>query len=265
MSFLHKKSLGQHFLRDARVAQTMAQTGAQTGQKTALEIGPGQGVLTDALLAAGFQVIAVEKDDRLIPYLQEKYKKQIASGDITIIHSDILDLDSSILPISYVLIANIPYYITGEIIRTFLEAEKQPKGLILLMQKEVAQRIVEKDGKHSLLSLSVAFFGSASIIKTVPKGAFSPVPKVESAIIYIQTRVENKDKTYTVGFFDLLHAGFAHKRKKLYSNLLTIYQKELVDRAFAELNLDTNVRAERVDLHTWRDLYRIVGMPQKRV
>ena len=197
-----KKSLGQHFLKSQKAIETMVKTsGAQTGDLV-LEIGPGMGVLTEALLQAGASVVAVEKDDLLIPVLEEKFEKEIKSGQLKLIHDDILNFDVSKVPFggselprgtldTYKLVANIPYYITGQIIRIFLEAENQPESMTLLVQKEVAERIVARDEKESLLSLSVKAYGTPKYVEKVPRGAFAPAPNVDSAIIHISNISKN--------------------------------------------------------------------------
>ncbi len=265
MTFFHKKSLGQHFLKDTRVAEKMAHIGHTHPTQTVVEIGPGEGVLTKALLTQGFTVIAIEKDRRLIPILEHTYAQAIADGTLTLISGDILDISIETIPKPYQVIANIPYYITGEIIRMFLETTNKPTSITLLMQKEVAERIVEKDGKKSLLSLSVAVFGTARIMQKVPKGAFVPVPKVDSAIVHITIDRPQLSDDDIPHFFVLLRAGFAHKRKKLHSNLSLVYTKPIIDEVFASLSLSTNTRAEELSIHTWIKLYHIVKKIEKDI
>ncbi len=268
-----KKSLGQHFLKSQKAIETMVKTsGAQTGDLV-LEIGPGMGVLTEALLQAGASVVAVEKDDLLIPVLEEKFEKEIKSGQLKLIHDDILNFDVSKVPFggselprgtldTYKLVANIPYYITGQIIRIFLEAENQPESMTLLVQKEVAERIVARDEKESLLSLSVKAYGTPKYVEKVPRGAFAPAPNVDSAIIHISNISKNNFRKNgscekcEKEFFELIHAGFAHKRKMLLPNLSSLYAKDALSRAFAECKLDVKCRAEDVPLQKWFELLR---------
>ena len=183
-----KKSLGQNFLRSKVVVDGIVSASLLEQKDLCLEIGPGEGVLTEALLKKGVKVIAVEKDDRLIPVLEEKFKNEISDYNLKIIHGDILELDIEkiIGKSKYKLVANIPYYITGQIIRRFLESQKQPVSITLLVQKEVAERIVSKDKKESLLSLSVKAYGEPKYVHKVSKGAFHPQPKVDSAVIFIE-------------------------------------------------------------------------------
>ncbi len=236
-----KKSLGQHFLRSESALRKIVEAGHLSPTDIVLEVGPGEGVLTELLLKQAGKVIAVEKDDRLIPVLEQKFASEIASGKLELIHADILDFNLSsykLVAKSYKLIANIPYYITGALIRKFLESDTEPSAMVLLVQKEVAKRIVARNGKaesnpedsvarpakgrsrESILSISVKAYGTPHYIDTVKAGAFSPPPKVDSAIIAI----ENISKKFFADgdekrFFELLKKGFAHPRKLLSSNL----------------------------------------------
>ncbi len=256
-----KKSLGQHFLNSPRIIADIVAAGDVTASDLVLEIGPGEGVLTQALLTTGAHVIAVEKDDRLIPELQKRFTKEIALRQLDLIHADVLDLElPHIAKSSYKIVANIPYYITGQIIRMFLESDKQPKSMTILVQKEVALRTVAKDGKESLLSLSVKAFGEPEFVRIVGKGAFSPQPKVDSAILNIKNI--SKEKLNGVSeklFFEILHAGFAHKRKQLLPNLSSLYKKNNLLKSFEACGLDVKCRAEDVPLKTWVKLCTILS------
>ncbi len=260
-----KRSLGQHFLKSEHALSTIIGTSAAGVKDTVLEIGPGTGILTKKLLETGAQVIAVEKDDNLYEFLNEKFKKEIVSDQLTLIHDDILKfIENSKLKIkNYKLIANIPYNITGAILKKFLETNYQPERIVLLVQKEVAKRIIGKPlggsaskwGKESILSISVKVYGTPRYIETVKAGSFAPAPKVDSAIIAI----ENISKKFFTdfsekNFFAILRAGFKSKRKKLSSNLSTIFTKDKVREIFQKLNLDDNLRAEDVEIETWRKL-----------
>ena len=184
-----KKSLGQHFLRSKGALVKIVGAAKLSSSDTVLEVGPGEGVLTELLIQSAGKVIAVEKDDRLIPILQEKFATEIASGRLELLHADILDIDTKRFTLNatrFKLVANIPYYITGALIRKFLEAEAQPGMMVLLLQKEVARRIVAQDGKESILSISVKAYGTPKYIDTVKAGSFVPPPNVDSAIISIE-------------------------------------------------------------------------------
>ncbi|TSC70560.1 MAG: 16S rRNA (adenine1518-N6/adenine1519-N6)-dimethyltransferase [Parcubacteria group bacterium Gr01-1014_46] len=260
---LKKKSLGQNFLKSPKVVSDIISAGKVKGNDTVLEIGPGEGVMTTELLKTGANVICIEKDDRLIPILQNKFSKEIALGQLILIHEDILKLN---LPKSdfskkggYKVVANIPYYITGQIIRMFLESENKPTSMTLLVQKEVAERIVARDKKESLLSLSVKVFGDPKIIRVVGRGAFNPAPNVDSAVINIENISKEKlDKLNPKFFFEVIHAGFAHKRKQLLPNLANNFEKEKIVKAFEDLEMDLKIRAEDVSLEKWIKLAKLL-------
>ena len=250
-----KKSLGQNFLKSEGDLQAIVNAGNLTSDNFVLEIGPGRGALTTKILETGVKVTAIEKDDDLIPFLEDKFKKEISEGQLTLIHGDILKEDlSNRIPLKYKLISNIPYYITGLIIRKFLSETNQPKNMVLLVQKEVADRIMARDGKESLLSISVKAYAEPELIKIVKAGSFFPAPKVQSAIIAF--RNISKDNFVDVNedkFFEILHAGFAHKRKKLFSNL-----KQKFDKDFSEKSdLDSNIRAEKLTMKDWMMIAKI--------
>ena len=250
-----KKSLGQHFLKSERALREIIETARLVPGETVLEIGPGTGILTERLLAAGAHVVAVEKDDHLFKLLKEKYKTEIESNGLNLIHDDILKFNSTyylLLTTYYKLIANIPYNITGAIFQKFLSAEYQPSLMVLLVQKEVAQRIVASDGKESILSISVKAYGTPRYVDTVKAGSFAPAPTVDSAII----AVDSISKQFFEGFseeqfFHMLRAGFHSKRKKLSSNLALLYGKEKIQETFEKLGLSANIRAEEVNSNTW--------------
>lgn len=251
-----KKSLGQHFLKSEKALLSIIKAGDISPTDTILEIGPGTGTLTERILATGATVIAVEKDDQLFESLKEKFEKEISSGKLNLIHDDILKFIETLkFKIgSYKLIANIPYNITGAILEKFLSTDNQPELIVLLVQKEVARRITDTE-KGSILSISVKVYGVPRYVETVKAGSFAPAPKVDSAIIAINSISKDFFKEFEEkAFFDLLHASFQAKRKKLSSNLSIIFPKDMVLKAFQVLNLDGNTRAEDVHLETWQEL-----------
>lgn len=256
-----KKSLGQHFLNSPKIIADIVSAGKIKKGGVVVEVGPGEGILTSALIEAGGHVIAIEKDDRLIPFLKNKFAKEISSKKLGLLHGDILDYDlNKIIKKSYKVVANIPYYITGQIIRLFLENKKQPESMTLLVQKEVAERIVARDKKESLLSLSVKIFGDPKLVRVVGRGAFSPQPNVDSAVLNIENiskkRLSGPDKKE---FFKILHAGFAHKRKQLLSNLCSLYKKEKLIKIFTEMGLNQKCRAEDLSIETWLELCNTIN------
>ncbi len=248
-----KKSLGQNFLISSAPVKRMLELAQITDADTVLEIGPGKGVLTKALLGKGAHVIAVEKDDNLIPVLQETFKNEIEEGKLKLIHDDILEKDIPDIMAErsrYKLIANIPYYITGEIIRKFLEAEHQPDCIALLVQKEVAERIVARDGKESILSISVKVYGTPEYGGTVKKVLFRPMPNVDSAIIFVDKLSKKLFQESGVSekrFFEVVKAGFAHKRKQLKNNLKGVISDGLLETVGLR-------RAEELKVEEWIEL-----------
>ncbi len=255
-NFRAKKSLGQHFLRSERALQTIIDAGDPEPLDIILEIGPGEGVLTERLLKFAGKVVAVEKDDSLFIALEEKFKKEIKNESLDLIHGDIVDFDQSVFNFytehTYKIIANIPYNITGLLLRKFLSADKQPEKMVLLVQKEVAERIVARDKKESILSISVKVYGKPKYVERVLAGSFTPPPKVDSAILLIEDISKEFFRNFPeVEFFKMLRAGFASKRKKLSSNLSVIYPKQRVEDTFIALNIDTNTRAEDLSLEMW--------------
>jgi 16S rRNA (adenine1518-N6/adenine1519-N6)-dimethyltransferase len=251
-----KKSLGQNFLKSKLALFKMIEAGEINNNDIILEVGPGKGILTEKLLAIAKKVIAVEKDDRLIELLQEKFAVEIAQNKLEIIHADILDFNPTNYNLnnkSYKIIANIPYYITGQFLRKFLADSPQSERIVVMVQKEIADRIVAREGKESLLSLSVKAFGKPKKVMKVDKENFSPAPKVDSAILAI-TDINrdkfNNNKELENKFFALIKAGFSSKRKILSSNLKKILPPEKIS------TLKINVRAEDLKLEEWLELLK---------
>lgn len=254
-----KQSLGQNFLMHPQIAENIVHVAALEKGSAVLEIGPGTGMLTKVLLAEGHTVIAVETDRELVEELSGTFAKDIEEKNLILIHDDIRTFDPSTLPRQYALVANIPYYITGEIIRMFLTTAHKPTGMTLLVQKEVAERITgrgAKKPKESLLSLSVKAYGAPEYCFTVPKGAFRPAPSVDSAVISIRDihRDAFKNAMEEETFFEVLKAGFAHKRKLLAGNLGLRYDTEKVHGAFTAAGLPEKSRSEDLSLTDWRAL-----------
>jgi 16S rRNA (adenine1518-N6/adenine1519-N6)-dimethyltransferase len=263
-NFSAKKSLGQNFLHAPNVIAAMVHAGGVTADSTVLEVGPGKGALTSKLLEAGAKVITIEKDDRAIPFLQEKFSTEIKLNQLEIIHGDVLEFDENNLEVlkgkngeGYVLIANIPYYITGEFMRKFMESNNPPKKMVVMVQKEVAKRIV--DEKESILSISVKVYGTAKYVTSVSRKLFRPIPNVDSAVILI----ENISKKFFTDakidekvFFEILKAGFAHKRKVVIRNLEDKIPKNTLENTWERNNWPKDIRAEKVNVEMWK---KIVG------
>lgn len=245
--------LGQHFLNNTMYAKKLADAANITPEDIVVEIGPGKGALTKILLATGARVIAVEKDEALAALLRETFAREIDATQLELIEGDVRDFVPP--ERKYVLAANIPYYITGEIIRQFLTASHQPRTMALLVQKEVAERIVARNGKESILSLSVKAYGTPTIAAKVSRGNFSPPPSVDSAILVIeQISKQFFDTISEEQFFSVVRAGFASKRKLLKNNLGARFQVQGVRDAFPACELSEQIRAEDIPLNKWRCL-----------
>ena len=263
-SVFARKALGQNFLKSQKALNQIIEAAGDLKDKTVLEIGPGMGSLTERLAKTpAKKIILIEMDDRLIPVLQEKFAAEIKSKKTEIIHEDILNVDLNSLGFKkggYSLIANIPYYITGAIIRNIIGGDVYPEKAVVLVQKEVAERIIARNKKESILSIAVKSIGSPKIIDKVPKGAFVPSPKVDSAILLIDKISKesfNGNPDTEKRFFDILHAGFAHKRKLLKSNLkekgIFIDSEE----ALKVCDIKQDARSETLTLEQWKKLSSI--------
>lgn len=251
------KSLGQHWLKDRTVLSAIADCADITAEDTVLEIGPGLGTLTSELLRQAKNVVAVEFDAELA----RKLPAQFPGKNLEVITSDILSFDLSILPKNYVVVANVPYYITSKIVQLLMTAKNKPKTAVLLVQKEVAQRLAAKPGNMSILGISAQLFAEVSLGDIVLASFFTPPPKVDSQIVILKTRqtpfltdVDEKD------FFRVVKAGFSAKRKKLRSSLsggLKIDKSE-VEAILQRAGISPDFRAEELDLGQWVKLTRIV-------
>lgn len=260
-----KKSMGQNFLKSEPALRMMCSTGEIKENDTILEIGPGKGALTTKLLEIASRVIAVEKDRDLFEFLKEKFSTEIDNKKLILLNEDILDFNiENFLTRNnkYKIIANIPYNITGAILKNFLSGAIQPERMILLVQKEVAERIVARDGKESILSLSVKAYGTPKYIMKVHKRFFSPSPKVDSAIISITNISRNnfKENIDEMVFFSSIKAGFAHKRKVLRKNLEILQKNSTkIDNIFEKLGINKNSRAEDIKFASWLEISRYLS------
>lgn len=250
-----KKSLGQNFLRSEKALRQIVEAAKISNNETVLEIGPGEGVLTANLLGAGARVICIEKDNRLIPILEKRFEKEIKEGTLTLIHEDALEVSFKKIGLKqgdFKVVANIPYYITGALLPIILGGEIQPSLAVVLVQKEVALRVIARDNKESILSVSIKAYGKPRIVDYVPAGAFVPAPNVDSAILCVE---EISKKFFTeapkiteLAFFNTVKTGFAHKRKVLRANL-GISSEEI-----EKTGLSPVTRAEDITLNDWKKL-----------
>lgn len=245
------KSLGQHWLFDKTALQAVVAAAEIRSGDTVLEIGPGLGSLTEELLNSGAEVKAVEFDRRLITDLRDKFFGQ----RLQVIETDILKYDLNNLPSGYKVCANIPYYLTGQILRRLTEAANRPKIAVLLVQKEVAEKVTTEPGENSLLSIAMQLYADCHLGAVVPAELFSPPPKVDSRILimkfYKQLQVENPEK-----FLRIVRAGFSSPRKKLRSSLsggLGI-AKASAEKMLLAAEIDPDRRAQTLSLEEWRKL-----------
>jgi 16S rRNA (adenine1518-N6/adenine1519-N6)-dimethyltransferase len=261
-----KKSLGQNFLKSAKALAQIISAGNISKNDTVLEIGPGRGALTEKLLETGAKILCVEKDRELIPLLEERFIDSIKSKQLKIIQGDILEFNPKEIfkNKSYKIIANIPYYITGAILRKFLSEKNPPELMVLLVQKEVAERIVARDSKESILSMSVKVFGEPKYIAKVPSRYFTPEPKVDSAIILISGISKRRlGKVKEEDFFQIVKLAFGQKRKTLIKNLSqTFKNKDSLVEIFKEIAISEKSRAEDLDFETILHLTALL-FPQK--
>lgn len=255
---LPNKSLGQHWLKDRTTLSDIADQAEITEDDTVLEIGPGLGTLTSELLRRAKKVIAVEFDEELA----RKLPAQFPGKNLEVITSDILSFDLSKLPKGYVVVANIPYYITNKIVQLLMTSANKPRVAVLLVQKEVAQRLAAEPGEMSILTVSAQIFAEVSLGGVVPAELFTPPPKVDSQVVILRTR--DMPFLRDVGeqdFFRVVKAGFSQKRKKLRSSLsggLRISKTEAEKLlGAAEIGLDS--RAEALSLDQWVALTRVVA------
>lgn len=251
-----KKSLGQNFLNNKHIIKKIIDVAQVVPGNQYLEIGPGDGALTALLLERGAILTAVETDNRMIELLSEKFASYRERNNFTLIQADITEWDEIAFfhtVGTYRIVANIPYYITGLIIRKFLTSPNQPQDMTLIMQREVADRIMARDGKLSLLSIGVQVYGTPEFHGIIKRGNFTPAPQVDSAILKISTISRDffADCNEEV-FWELVHAGFAHKRKQLVSNLREHYDRSVIEAFFSHHNIPQNIRAEDMTLAMWK-------------
>jgi len=249
------KGLGQNFLIDESVLDNIVESSDIKPNDIVLEVGPGLGVLTKELAKRAKKVIAVEKDKTMCEILKETLQDL---NNIEVVCGDILTLDAKRynLNSNYKIIANIPYYLTSPLIRKFLEADNPPQEMILMLQKEVAQRICASPPKMSLLAVSVQFYADAKIISYVSKNCFWPAPKIDSAIIKISRIHTNQEQIDTNLFFKIVKAGFLHPRKQLASNLskgLEISKEKILE-WLNKNKINPKQRAETLSVEDWRKL-----------
>ncbi|MBE7531127.1 MAG: ribosomal RNA small subunit methyltransferase A [Chloroflexi bacterium] len=258
-----KKSLGQNFLFDDNVLARIADAAAVADVDEVLEIGPGLGALTRLLAQRARRVVAVELDDRFLPIL---HTELAGVTNVQILHGDILaQQPDRLFDKAYKVVANVPYYITGAILRHLLAAPHKPELMVLTVQKEVAERLTAVPPYMSLLALSVQFYGRVQTIATIKAGAFWPRPDVDSAVVRVELAgVRPLPLAEEETFFRIVRAGFSQKRKQLQNNLRQLgLGKEEVGEWLTAAGVDGRRRAETLTLPEWLALYQAIPVTIK--
>ncbi len=256
-----QKGLGQNFLSDDGVLNKIVRAADIEPEDTVLEIGPGLGTLTTLLAEQAEKVIAVELDGNLVRALGEILAPY---DNVQLIQGDILEVNLNELftQPGYLVVANIPYYITSALIRQLLEAQNTPKRIILTVQKEVAQRIVAEAGNLSLLALGVQVYGTPEISAGIPAGAFYPVPNVDSAVVRIEILPEPLIPRENLDlFFALSKAGFSQKRKTLQNSVSAGmgWAKDKTGELLTAAGIDPMRRAQTLSIEEWGKLTEVTA------
>ncbi len=260
-NLLPKKSLGQHFMHDPNTLEKIVAAARLQAGDVVVEVGAGAGALTQVLADAGAQVYAIEVDERLQPILEARFEDESA---VYLVFDDILKIDVATLAgdDEYVVVANVPYYISSAILWHFLESRRPPLRMLLTMQYEVAERIISAPGAMNLLAIAVQFYGLPRIISKLSPAVFWPRPHIHSAIVSIEThRQPPVDVPSAQAFFRVLRAGFSQKRKQLRNSLaggLGIKTRGAAD-LLGRAEIDPQRRAETLTLEEWARLTRIVA------
>ena len=254
-NILTKKSLGQHWLRDPASLLAMVDAADVGSADVVLEIGPGLGSLTSLLVSRAKQVIVIELDDQLAIDLPSR----VVASNLRVINGDILQFDFASLPEGFKIVANIPYYLTSNLIRVLSETTNQPEVAAMLLQKEVAKRAAAEPGDMSLLSVTAQFYWHVSLGRIVPAKLFTPPPKVDSQILVLKNRHEPVfADTDSKDFFRLAKAGFAQRRKTLLNSLSAGLQLDRgkIKAACESASIEPTRRAQTLSLEEWNKLYR---------
>ncbi|HSX46490.1 MAG TPA: 16S rRNA (adenine(1518)-N(6)/adenine(1519)-N(6))-dimethyltransferase RsmA [Patescibacteria group bacterium] len=255
LPFANKK-LGQHWLTDRSILEAICDAGEVQPEDTVLEIGPGSGTLTELLVKQAREVVAVEFDAKLAAALPGN----LGASNLKVVQQDILSFDLTTLPPDYKVVANIPYYLTSNLIRTLSETTNRAERVVILIQKEVAERVAAQPGDMSLLSVSAQFYWEVSLGLEVPARAFTPPPKVDSELVILKRRVQPLFPGIDVeAFFRLVKAGFAARRKTLLNSLSGGLRadKAAIATVLAETYIQPSTRAQRLSLEQWHVLYMV--------
>lgn len=247
------KALGQHWLKDRLILEAIIDSADITKKDTVLEIGPGLGTMTSVILSRAKNVIAVEYDQELA----QKLPGQFPGTSLDVVHQDILSFDLTQLPADFKVVANIPYYITNKIVRALTETDNRPSTAVLLVQKEVAERIAASSGSMSILSVMTQIWYEASLGPEVKREYFTPPPKVDSQVVILKRRDGSQiSDELQPEFLRLIKAGFAERRKKLRSSLAggLAIDKQAVEQALTKAGISLDARAQELSIQDWKKL-----------
>ncbi len=257
------RRFSQNFLVDGAVLEAIVDAAEVSASRQVLEIGPGIGILTGALLEAGAAVVAVEVDPRMVEHLRRRFAGAIADGRLRLVHDDILDrAPSDLVSPGWDLVANLPYHITSPILHHVLGQEPRPGRLVLMLQREVAERIAAPPGGLSYLSVFVQYHARVSVLRVVPATAFEPAPEVESAILVGRTVPRRLDAEGEEGLWRLVQAGFRERRKMLHNVLprqLPWIGRERIEAALAACGIDPDRRPQTLSVEAWLALAAALG------
>lgn len=255
-----KKALGQHWLHDELTLEGICESVAVSAGDNVLEVGPGLGTLTSVLLERGANVTAVEFDEELAATLEKRVAKQTSVENLSIVQQDILSFDLTAMAAGYKVVANIPYYLTSNLIRVLCESTNPFSEAALLIQKEVADRVVAEPGKMSLLSVSTQYYCEVSLGDFVPAELFTPPPKVDSQVLVLKFRDQPLFADVdTKQFFRIVRAGFSKKRKTLLNTLSggLAMPKDEVRALLDKADIDPGMRAQALSLKQWYQIYKV--------
>jgi len=276
-----QKKWGQHFLTDARILESIADAADVSPTDTILEIGPGLGHLTRALARRAGRVIAIEIDGKLATKLQDEFS---SVSNVAIVQGNVLDARAdewierygnqitgagkipAPVNMPFKVVANLPYYITSAILRHLLQTANKPSVIVVMVQREVAQRMIAQPPAMNLLAIGVQFFARPRIVRTIAAGAFYPPPQVDSAVVRLDVFPEPRLGTSeTEEFFEIVHAGFGERRKQLFNALRHRLSDSarLIAQALANAGIDPTRRAETLTLPEWLALYHTFLLSRK--
>lgn len=260
---LPERRLSQNFLADGEVLEALVEAARIRPGRPVLEIGPGLGILTGALLAAGARVTAVELDPRLSAHLAERFAGPIAAGRLRLVTGDALDqsLVELVTP-PYEVVANLPYHVTSPILHWLLSGEPRPERFVLMLQREVAERIAAPPGGLSYLSVFVQYGASVEVVRTVPAAAFEPAPEVGSAILVGETGPRRLDPAAEAELWRLVQAGFRERRKMIHNVLLRQLpgmERPRLAAALAEAGIAPTRRPQTLAVEEWLELAARLG------